>query len=169
MRGRQARVLGAAPGSCTTTLLALAWGDLSVDSVVGQIREWLEFWFRNPALHTELAEVWACIYRDMSDRKPEERWRNARGPMAGIILLRMDCAWRPCGLALWEDPSGQQWKLAFEPADLRAFLNVVRDYLCDSVWQRAAHHHLGKGLEGGVYLPRIRQRLKNMRRKRTRE
>eukprot|EP00972_Heterocapsa_arctica_P105861 15594758-Heterocapsa_arctica.AAC.1 len=63
----------------------------------------------------------------------------------------MDLGWQPKQLWQWTDPGGQEW--ALDPNDGSLWQDLRQELISTittKVWEKAALHYLGQGLEAGV-------------------
>jgi len=142
--------LGAKPGWCSTTVLALEApkGDPAIGIYQRKVASHLAFWLREKHLRSRLQDSWAFYLKELDPEKvpPHQTWRHVTGPTAATIAMLRDVNWKPLASDLWEAPDGQQWKLDDQPGDVRVLYEAFAKTIQDRKWAKAARHHLGASL-----------------------
>ena len=150
LAGDHAVHLGAKPGWCSTTVLALEapQGDPYCNIYKRCIVHHIGFLHREVELRLRLEESWQFYLDKLRTVAKAARWKEVDGPTSSTIAMLMDIHWKPESSTLWVDPSGQQWALNPDsPSDNRDFLTVVFKSMQQQRWQKAAGHNLGGGLD----------------------
>ena len=145
-------------GSCTTTVLALhnRGRDPYISFKVLLVRTWFQLWTSSRRFRTRAAGTWEKIRDRVRGYHPQARWRNITGPIAALIATLEDAGWATTSPTHWTSPNGSQWKIqqTAEEED-RGFLDVtelIEEFtktLQSQMWEKAAIHHNGRGLETG--------------------
>lgn len=139
-------------GTCTTTTIALKMGereDPFSKVVAVQVREWCSWWERHPDLRLRATKCWVAAKRRLGELKKQQRWRQARGPMAAMILTLNRIGWNPLGPAVWKDPEGATWANC-DNTDLADLYEKIHADAMKVVWKKAGQHYQATGLEEGV-------------------
>ena len=171
----RATLVSAAPGyrfgTCTTTLLALtSTPDPAIHFPLEQVMTWIDLWRDSPEMRPRLQRAWQRIRTTMSSKTATARWRHARGPLGALIATLLDHGWTPTAADRWEDPAGQGWQIDGDPYDHTHLHQHLHHAFGKKLWQQAAAHHLGQGLEDGAYMEPMLGYLGSLRKHgRTRE
>ena len=90
----------------------------------------------------------------MMARSPATRWRYVRGHMSAVIVTLMQHHWVPIRHTSWKDPEGNRWTLKAGGVGIDdwGFWQVFRASIEGQLWEKAARHELGAGLNGGADL-----------------
>ena len=146
-----------AAGRCPITAVAIAYGqyaDPEISSAVEQIRLWLELWKSDAGLRALSVRYW----KDMLNRvgklqcdqaTMQSSWNSVNGPFGATLCMLLDQDWKVDNPAIWYDPSGKGWH-PDTSADPKPFVQLIRDFACQKLWNRAEDHWHGMGLRGGV-------------------
>ena len=97
---------------CSATLLTLRLGpgvDPEVSEPVAQIRDWIQVWLAMDAgARSEVLQAWRIVCDELSDLRPNERWREVRGQMAATIATLLQFEWQPLMPRVWKDTRGNE-------------------------------------------------------------
>ena len=156
-------------GRCLTTAIALLHpnADPAVQVPCNLIRQWLIFWEHNHRLRPYIGKVWAKIATAMMARSPATRWRYVRGHMSAVIVTLMQHNWVPIRHTSWKDPEGNRWTLKAGGVGIDdwGFWQAFRASIEGQLWEKAARHELGAGLDGGADLTTLFKHDKFLERK----
>ena len=156
-------------GRCLTTAIALLHpnADPAVQVPCNLIRQWLIFWEHNHRLRPYIGKVWAKIATMMMARSPATRWRYVRGHMSAVIVTLMQHNWVPIRHTSWKDPEGNRWTLKAGGVGIDdwGFWQAFRASIEGQLWEKAARHELGAGLDGGADLTTLFKHDKFLERK----
>ena len=182
-----ATIMGLAPRSMaamrslTATTAALAGTGRCVSSVLGfmghdkdpghylrrlQIKEWLRFWSTHHQHHARLRRTWhhACEHIIVDG---SIRWLRVRGFLSAVIACVFEAGWEPTRPDRWISPDGLIWQAAAGLADPTDLLNEMARGWQKTIWQQAAKHYMGGGLENGAdFTPVARLHRKLLKRRR---
>jgi hypothetical protein len=145
-------------GGCCTTALALHFGPEQDPAF--KLREelfamWFSLWSDLKAHRMIIAKIWPA---KLAKLDCPSRWQKVTGHIDAVIATALDIGWRPIQPLEWEDRGGDLW--AFSPADpgLRTQLrhHLLQD-LRGFIWQKAAKHLHGGGLENGLDLTTVKK------------
>ena len=143
-------------GRCLTTAIARLHpnADPAVHIPCNLIRQWLIFSEHNHRLRPYIGKVWAKIATAMVARSPAIRWRYVRGHMSAVIATLMQHNWVPIRHTSWKDPEGNRWTLKAGGVGIDdwGFWQAFRASIEGQLWEKAARHELGTGLDGGADL-----------------
>ncbi|CAK0896788.1 unnamed protein product, partial [Prorocentrum cordatum] len=170
VRATEAALLtgGHKAGRCTSTILLIQRGmQEAVTRAIGdQIKQ---FWLTVVDHPTELKRYqrgWLLLYAKLGALEPNRRWQQVKGPMAGVIAQLLGLGWIPRRLDSWISPAGDEW--AYKPDDIPHFgalLHEVQQSAQQQLWQQAAGHRSGEGLQAGGDLYQLQRHLRRRRRK----
>jgi hypothetical protein len=97
-----------------------------------------------------IEKTWQATYAKLKS-KGKNKWLNTKGPLAAVISTLMDIGWDPAEPTLWQDFEGAWWNLdPTKPHMAQQLCRHLQGQLRMHIWQRAATHNYGKGLEQGV-------------------
>ena len=115
------------------------------------IRQWLVFWESNPRIKPKIGEDCTTIATAMMARSPAVRWLYVRGQLFAVIVTFLQHKWVPIRHTYWKDPEGKRWSLnsARVGIDDWGFWQAFRASIEGQLWEKAARHELGAGLDGG--------------------
>ena len=134
-------------GRCLTTAIALLHpnADPAVQIPCNLIRQWLIFCEHNHRIRPKIGKVWAKNATAMMARSPATRWRYVRGHMSAVIVI-------PIRHTSWKDPEGNRWTLKAGGVGIDdwGFWQAFRASIEGQLWEKAARHELGAGLDGGA-------------------
>ncbi|CAK0858103.1 unnamed protein product, partial [Prorocentrum cordatum] len=155
-------------GRCTSTILLIQRGtqEAVTRAIGGQIKQ---FWLTIVDHPTELKRYqrgWLLLYAKLDALEPNRRWQQVKGPMAGVIAQLLGLGWIPRRLDSWISPAGDEW--AYKPDDIPHFgalLHEVQQSAQQQLWQQAAGHRSGEGLQAGGDLYQLQRHLRRRRRK----
>ncbi|CAK0806248.1 unnamed protein product, partial [Prorocentrum cordatum] len=169
VRATEAALLtgGHKAGRCTYTILLIQMGmQEAVTRAIGdQIKH---FWLTIVDHPTELKRYqrgWLLLYAKLDALEPNRRWQQVKGPMAGVIAQLLGLGWIPRRLDSWISPAGDEW--AYKPDDIPHFgalLHEVQQSAQQQLWQQAAGHRCGEGLQAGGDLYQLQRHLRRRRR-----
>eukprot|EP00959_Pyramimonas_sp_CCMP1952_P135702 2839008-Pyramimonas_sp.AAC.1 len=155
------------PGRCLTTFLALEGTDPAATAVRAQLKTWFEVWARHPEIRNQVRRAWPRIYFRMQRLEANKRWQARRGPLASMILLLWEVGWDSRGPDTWIDRNGDYWKFGTEEqgGDYTEIVEAFLDDLQDQLWEQAAQHHNGAGLERGADVKDLKHHLRMLAKK----
>eukprot|EP00959_Pyramimonas_sp_CCMP1952_P129645 2711273-Pyramimonas_sp.AAC.2 len=140
------------PGRCITAFLALEGADPAITSVRAQLKTCFEVWARSPDISEQVKRAWPRIYFQLLKLRAEKRWQARKGPLASLIFLLWDVGWDSRGPDIWVDRNGHYWKFSTEDqgGDYTEIVDALMQDIQDQLWDRAAQHHNGGGLQHGA-------------------
>ena len=83
-------------------------------------------------------------------RPEEQRWRKVRGHISGVICTLLCWRWKPLAANRWEDPEGETWIFNNQYVDKYTLNKEIERHITKQLFEKAAAHDDGKGLEGGM-------------------
>ena len=106
----------------------------------------------NRRLRPKVGKVWAKIATAMMPRSLATHWRHVRGRMSAVIVTHMQHNWTPIRHISWKDPEGNRWSLKAGGVGIDdwGFWQADRASIKGQLWEKAARHELGAGLDGGA-------------------
>ena len=112
------------------------------------------FWESNPRIRPKIGEDWTRIATAMVARSPAVRWWYVREHLLAVIVTLVQHNWVPIRHTSWKDPEGNRWSLnsARVRIDDWGFWQAFRPSIEGQLWEKAARHELGAGLDGGAEL-----------------
>jgi len=144
--------LGAA-GQCASTAVAMMFGnkmDPEISARMTVIKDWVWLWHRaTKEEKIEAAKTWMSLKHKL---KGQHKWRLVKGPVGATIATLHDLGWEPKFPDLWRSAEGD----AYEIHDWHeGIIDEAMEYdletdLARDIWDRAAEHHNGSGLKGGL-------------------
>ena len=155
-----------APRRCTTTIIALVFGqhrDPAVVMAKSLVAEWLQFWAQCDQ-KSQVMRAWVLMYRRFTDLKPELHWGKVRGTMSAVIVLLLRLSWQPSYPNAWVDSRGDLWQTFNGTADASQLLSQVQADVLAALWATTTSNH-PEGLAGGcdmASLPKLIQKFKSL-------
>ncbi|CAK0880231.1 unnamed protein product [Prorocentrum cordatum] len=155
-------------GRCTSTILLIQRGahEAVTRAIVDQVKQ---FWLTIVDHPTELKRYqrgWHMLYDKLQAQEPNRRWNQVKGPMAGVIVQLLGLGWNPRRPDSWTSPAGDEW--AYRPEDIPHFGALLQEVQLSAqlqLWQKAAEHRHGAGLQEGGDLYQLHRHLRRRRRK----
>ena len=146
-----------AAGRCASTAIALAFGeraDPQVAAVSQQVSLWMDIWKADSGLRALSTRHWSVmvnrVLRDsIGHPLKQSAWNSVFGQMGATIAMMTDQQWDVTNPALWKDPDGNGW-IPDVALSKKPFVDLVEHFAVRKVWQGAAKHWNGCGLESGV-------------------
>ena len=165
LRTKVTSALGYKQGMCSTTLLALHQEPSPAIAFRWKhLKEWISLWFDCPELHGDIKKAWKVMAGKLRQiESSAARWRQAQGPIGGMIAMLMDLGWTADQPDRWTTSEQTDWWMSEDPMDLNHVKNEFYRVGQLVEWAKAARHHCGAGAEGGVLLgpaQRLRRKLK---------
>ena len=100
------------------------------------------------------AQDWRGVGKNataMMARNPAVRWRYVRSHLSAVIVTLLQHNWVPIRHTSWKDPEGNRWSLKTGGVGIDdwGFWQAFRASIQKQLWEKAARHELGAGLDGG--------------------
>ncbi|CAK0856217.1 unnamed protein product, partial [Prorocentrum cordatum] len=170
VRATEAALLtgGHKAGRCTSTILLIQRGaqEAVTRAIVDQVKQlWLTI-VDHPTGLKRYQRGWRMLCDKLQALGPHRRWNQVKGPMTGVIVQLLGLGWNPRRLDSWTSPAGDGW--AYRPEDIPhigALLQKVQLSAQQQLWQQAAEHRHGAGLQEGGDLYQLHGHLRRRRRK----
>ena len=158
VRAAKAKTAGCRPGWSATAFFAVeGLSDPAVELPAMVIAGFLDLWLSTPAVRQDIEDAWPA--------QAGLTWAKVCGPLQAVVMTLADAGWVAASSTAWTDPTGEQYVLADEPVDVRAFLEHFKRQLQHRQWARAASGHLGGGLQSGGDLRHAQLLVKRLRKK----
>ena len=106
---------------CLTTLIAITVGsdqDASFSQLSRQLKLWFAAWAKFEHLRSKVCRAWDGIRAVVESAPPQQRWRQVKGPISGLIHVMMRIGWKLHGPIEWSSPLGRRWTLDMEPTEI---------------------------------------------------
>lgn len=167
VRAAMAKVLpGGKQSSCVTSTIAIsakkAFDDPGTRLPVTTILNWVGIWYKLPeGRRAPVRLAWNKVYNQMAERRPNQRWAKACGPMSAAVVTLMELDWSPASPDCWRDHEDAEWTLCkgFSSSDLKHMLSAAAER---KNWARACRLHNGSGLQDGADLTAWNQEYGNL-------
>ena len=162
-------VAGALPdyktGCCITTLMALGPDQLDLGHKLRAeiVFTWVDLWRQNPHRHRFWKRAWGKIARDLESRDGNARWRRASGGISALQCALLDLGWKISQADEWIDDRQVTWAITGLPFDEVAVKQEIGRSIDRALWRKASRHHLGDGLENGVFTPPLVAYIRSIR------
>ena len=157
IRSIYGKTCGMKPGRCLTTSLAIEPGvvDPGVALPMSTFDAWFQFWLGKAGLRDRIDATWRRVFTRLVNRAPSKRWGQSKGPTASVIVHLWELGWFPARPGIWKDADGNLWRMnaeAFEAGetDNSALMTQLAADLQKKLWNKAASHPHGGGVENGV-------------------
>ena len=135
---------------CATTAIRIGFHK---DPAVEHVQRILQAWFAKVKDHpipSRLLSAWRsirariCTGGVLGDDRVY--WNRVTGPISALIATLVHYGWHPVFVDGWKDPEGSYYFMRAGAA-VHSFINCVLDTVRDALWQSAAKHYMGKGLD----------------------
>ena len=139
---------------CATT--TLRWrldeqADPAVRIVKEQIRMWADLWEearKDAKEENEIRQAWREGLKSIV--LANKGWRTVTGPLEATICVLRSAGWHAVGPGYWPTPDKEACAtLSGKSYETTAIAEAVAQTVEERLWEEAACHHLGKGLDKG--------------------
>eukprot|EP00973_Karenia_brevis_P048939 6787627-Karenia_brevis.AAC.1 len=140
-------------GRCPITTIAITIGpsrDPGIQAPLEHLKHW--FWLRDQYTdgteqHAELAVAWMDQAKALA--QAPNIWSHVKGPMGATQMYMVQAGWRLTNIDVWHDPQGDTWEYK-SGGPVGAFMVELQQSLLTKMWEAAAGHRHGQGMELGV-------------------
>ena len=153
-------------GGCPITAIAVTYG-LAADPEAQVRRQQVELFFRHFEQSLDFRVAATRQWQEVRDRtltgEQKHRWRRVRGPLGALMLGLAEDGWELHSATRWTSPSGDTFVVTIGEA-IAPILREVQKGIEHKLWQQAAQHQDGAGLELIPDTSVVKNRLASLRR-----
>ena len=144
-------------GQCPTTNIWLHLGQLNdprIKTVLDQVRVWMDLCTIGDRV--TIARAWSAARWKFD--QADNPWNTVKGPIGATIGTLYAVGWKPLSPDRWIDSNNVTWDYV-PGSDYTNLINEIRDQTSLKIWDRAAEHMDGAGLEKGADLSVLKQHI----------